>query len=117
MERRLAAIMSADVVGYSRLIEADEAGTLATMKAHRQELWTPKIEALLAEAGSDKSKLVTAAVYLSDMALKSEMNDVWVAWADCDNPCTSVCVGVTFEPRAYPAEALMVEIAVNAAID
>ncbi len=43
-QRRLAAILAADVVGYSRLMEADEAGTLATMKAHRQELWTPKIE-------------------------------------------------------------------------
>ncbi len=44
MERRLAAILAADVVGYSRLIEADEAGTLTAMKAHRRELWTPKIE-------------------------------------------------------------------------
>ena len=41
IERRLAAILAADVVGYSRLMEADEAGTLATMKAHRRELWTP----------------------------------------------------------------------------
>ncbi len=36
MERRLAAILSADVVGYSRLIEADEAGTLATLNAQLQ---------------------------------------------------------------------------------
>ena len=42
--RRLAAIVSADVVGYSRLMGADEAGTLAAMKAHRRELWTPTIE-------------------------------------------------------------------------
>jgi adenylate cyclase len=32
MERRLAAILAADVVGYSRLMEADEAGTLATLQ-------------------------------------------------------------------------------------
>ncbi len=43
-QRRLAAILAADVVGYSRLMEADEVGTLAAMKAHRQELWTPKIQ-------------------------------------------------------------------------
>ena len=43
-QRRLAAIVSADVVGYSRLMGADEAGTLATMKAHRRELWIPTIE-------------------------------------------------------------------------
>ncbi len=36
-QRRLAAIVSADVVGYSRLIGADEAGTLATLRAHRAE--------------------------------------------------------------------------------
>lgn len=35
MERRLAAIVCADVVGYSRMMGADEAGTLATLKAHR----------------------------------------------------------------------------------
>jgi TolB-like protein/Tfp pilus assembly protein PilF len=43
-QRRLAAIASADVVGYSRLMGADEAGTLAAMKAHRHELWKPTIE-------------------------------------------------------------------------
>ncbi len=43
MERRLAAILVADVVGYSRLMGADEAGTLATLKAHRAEFIDPKI--------------------------------------------------------------------------
>ncbi|MBT7759563.1 MAG: adenylate/guanylate cyclase domain-containing protein [Rhodospirillaceae bacterium] len=36
--------MSADVVGYSRLMGVDETGTLAAMRAHRAELWNPKIE-------------------------------------------------------------------------
>ncbi|MEE9129551.1 MAG: adenylate/guanylate cyclase domain-containing protein [Phycisphaerales bacterium] len=43
-QRRLAAIVSADVVGYSRLMGADEVGTLAAMRAHRAELWNPTIE-------------------------------------------------------------------------
>jgi len=43
MERRLAAIMAADVVGYSRLIRADEEGTLAALKALRVDLIDPKI--------------------------------------------------------------------------
>ncbi len=42
MERRLAAILSADAVGYSRLMEADEAGTRTALKAHRKELIEPK---------------------------------------------------------------------------
>ena len=35
-QRRLAAILAADVVGYSRLMERDEAGTLATLKTRRK---------------------------------------------------------------------------------
>ena len=36
MERRLAAILAADIVGYSRLMELDEAATVAALKAHRE---------------------------------------------------------------------------------
>ena len=43
-QRRLAAILAADVVGYSRLIGADEEGTLAALKAHWRELTDPKVE-------------------------------------------------------------------------
>ena len=43
MERRLAAIMATDVVGYSRLIRSDEEGTLAALKALRADLIDPKI--------------------------------------------------------------------------
>ncbi len=43
MERRLAAILAADVVGYSRLMGEDEAGTHAGLQAHRRELVDPKI--------------------------------------------------------------------------
>ena len=43
VERRLAAILSADVVGYSSLMERDEAGTLARLKAHRKELVEPLV--------------------------------------------------------------------------
>jgi len=44
MERRLAAILAADVAGYSRLMGTDEEGTLAQLKAHRQVLVDPSIE-------------------------------------------------------------------------
>ena len=42
-ERRLAAIPRADEVGYSRLMEADEKGTLARLQAHRRELFDRKV--------------------------------------------------------------------------
>jgi adenylate cyclase len=47
VERRLAAILAADVVGYSRLMEADEAGTFGRLKELRREL----IEPVLREHG------------------------------------------------------------------
>ncbi len=43
VERRLAAILAADVAGYSRLMGVDEEGTLRQLKAHRKELIDPKI--------------------------------------------------------------------------
>jgi adenylate cyclase len=43
VDRRLAAILSADVAGYSRLMGNDEEGTLATLKAYRRELMEPKV--------------------------------------------------------------------------
>src|SRR5262249_35934505 len=43
VERKLAAILAADVAGYSRLIGADEEGTLKRLKAHRKEIIEPKI--------------------------------------------------------------------------
>jgi adenylate cyclase len=44
VERRLAAILAADVAGYSRLMGMDEEGTLVQLKGHQQALVDPKIE-------------------------------------------------------------------------
>ena len=43
MERRLSAIMAADVVGYSRLMGANEVGTLQSLQKHQAELIQPEI--------------------------------------------------------------------------
>src|SRR5215472_10218798 len=43
MERRLVAILAADVVGYSRLMGADEEGTLAALKARRRDILQPMV--------------------------------------------------------------------------
>jgi hypothetical protein len=51
-ERRLAAILAADVVGYSRMMGADEVGTLRALKNYRRELIDP--ESPLVAAGSSK---------------------------------------------------------------
>ncbi len=43
--RRLAAVLASDVVGYSRMMGADEAGTLTTLKRHRETVFDPAVTA------------------------------------------------------------------------
>jgi len=45
VNRKLAAILAADVVGYSRLMSADEEGTLSALKQHRQTVFDPAVAA------------------------------------------------------------------------
>ncbi len=45
-----------------------------------------KIDALLAECGSDKSKLLWAQLWVTDMRNFQAMNEVWDGWIDPDNP-------------------------------
>src|SRR5262245_13846322 len=80
MERRLAAILAADVVGYSALMEADEAGTFERLRAGRKELFEPEInkhhghifklmgDGLLAEFGSVVDAVECAVVLQRGMA-------------------------------------------------
>ena len=46
VQRRLAAILAADVAGYGRLMEGDEAGTLAALKARRRDILNPLVSRL-----------------------------------------------------------------------
>jgi len=52
-----------------------------------------RIDRLLASAGSNKSRLITAQVWLSDMRMFEEHNDVWNQWVDQANPPVRACVG------------------------
>lgn len=69
-----------------------------------------KIDDRLAKCGSDKSKLLSATIYLTDIKLKPSMNDVWKDWlGDLKRP-TRACIGsVELEPN------VLVEIVVTAA--
>ena len=51
-----------------------------------------KIDGLLAEAGSDKSKLLSATVWLSDIRAFDEMNKIWDAWVSPGNTPARACV-------------------------
>jgi enamine deaminase RidA (YjgF/YER057c/UK114 family) len=69
-----------------------------------------RIDQLLAQAGTDKSKLLTAQVWLSDMALFRTHNLAWNEWVDPANPPARACV-----QAELTAPGLLVEIMVTAA--
>ena len=64
-------------------------------------------DALLAEAGTDKSKLLSANVWLSDMATFDEMNAVWDAWVAEGNPPVRACVEAKLADPAYTVEIMV----------
>ncbi len=95
------------VVGpiMSRIVETDNTVYLAgltaddktgTIEAQTSEVLA-KIDALLAEAGTDKSKLLSAMIFVSELGLRPRMNEVWSKWIDPDNPPTRACVGVELD--------------------
>ena len=53
-----------------------------------------KIDKVLKKAGSDKTKILSAVIYLADMDLKDEMNKVWISWIDPAHLPARAAVGV-----------------------
>ncbi|HJO97172.1 MAG: RidA family protein [Rhodospirillales bacterium] len=56
------------------------------------------IDECLAEAGTNKSKLLNTTVYLADMSRWNEMQEAWTAWVDPDNCPTRAIAGVELLP-------------------
>lgn len=57
------------------------------------------IDRNLADAGSHKSRVLTATVFITDMAKKAEMNRAWEEWIDPANPPQRACIGATLEGK------------------
>lgn len=57
-----------------------------------------RIDESLALCGTDKSKILSAIVYIADIRRKAEMNRAWDEWVDTRNPPMRACIGVELEP-------------------
>jgi len=68
------------------------------------------IDRTLAEAGTDKTRVLTAVVYLADMGQKAAMNRAWDEWASREHPPMRACIGASL------AEDTLVEIVMSAAL-
>jgi enamine deaminase RidA (YjgF/YER057c/UK114 family) len=58
-----------------------------------------QIDSTLAEAGSSKSRILRATVYITDMSRKPEMDRAWDEWVDRANPPQRACIGVTLADK------------------
>ncbi|MCH7943366.1 MAG: RidA family protein [Proteobacteria bacterium] len=67
-----------------------------------------KIDARLAEAGSDKSKLLTATLWITDMRYFNEMNKVWDAWLSPGNAPCRACVEANLAAPQYQVEIMVI---------
>jgi len=56
-----------------------------------------RIDESLALCGTDKSKILSAIIYITDMKQKGEMNRAWDQWVDTKNPPMRACIGVELE--------------------
>lgn len=94
-----------DTVYLSGIVADDK--TLP-MKGQTEQVLA-KIDKVLAEAGTNKSKILTATVYLADIDQKDAMNEAWMAWVDRSNLPARAAIGVDLTPGT------LVEIMVCAA--
>ena len=107
-DSRLSRVVTHNGTAYLAGLTADNRS--ASMKGQTEEIVT-KIDALLKLVGTDKSRLLTAMIYVSDMRLKPQMDEAWIAWVDPENTPARACV----ETRLGTPDTL-VEIMVTAAL-
>ncbi len=105
-QRLSRAVTHGDVVYLAGLTADDRS---KDMRGQTAEI-LGKIDNLLKAAGSSKSRLLTAVIWVTDMRAKAQMDEAWIAWADPQNLPARACV----EARLGTPDTL-VEIMVQAA--
>ncbi len=103
------AVIHGNTVYLAGQVAADAKGESVTRQTQNI---LDRIDNLLAEAGTDKTKLLSANIWIADMADFEEMNAVWDAWV---TPGSAPCRACVESKLAFPEFA--VEIMVQAALD
>ena len=98
------AVVHGDTV-YLAGIVADAAKGKSVTEQTRDILG--QIDGLLAKAGSDKSKVLTATIYITDMANFAEMNAVWDAWVSPGNTPARATVQAGLAAPDYKVEIMV----------
>ncbi len=102
--------MSQIVVHKDMVYLAGQIGEGPDVKSQTESMLA-EVDRLLADAGTSKSNILQAQIWLSDISTAAEMNAVWDAWIDPENPPARACV----ESKLVAPE-FLVEVMVTAAI-
>lgn len=107
-DSRLSRVVVHNGVVYVAGLTADNRD--ASMQVQTEEI-LGKIDALLKVAGTSKSRLLTATIYVADMGQKAAMDSAWIAWVDPHNAPTRATVRAELGTSST-----LVEIVVSAAL-
>ena len=97
-------VVNENTVYLAGQVARDAPGASATEQT--QDILS-RIDTLLAEAGTNKSKLLSTTIWLSDIGLFDEMNAVWDAWIDPQNPPVRACVESKLAMPKYDVEIMV----------
>ncbi len=84
-----------DLVFLSGIVADDKS---LPMKGQTEQVLR-KIDGMLAAAGSNKSRILSATVYMADASMKEDMNEAWMAWIDKSNQPARTAIGADLTPR------------------
>ncbi len=99
--------MSQIVIHNDTVYLAGQVGEPGTPVAEQTRAVLAKIDALLAEAGSDKTKILQAVIWLDDMRHFNAMNEVWDAWVADGQAPARACGEVRLATPAYQVEIIV----------
>ncbi|SDR47867.1 RidA family protein [Pseudovibrio sp. Tun.PSC04-5.I4] len=100
------------VVIYNGIVHlSGQVDTKGTTAAEQTRAILANIDSLLEQAGSNKSRILQATIWLNDVADFAEMNSIWDAWVDAENPPARAC-----GECKLAMDGLKVEILITAAV-
>lgn len=103
-DRMSQVVIHGDTVYLAGQVAVDAAGE--SVEAQTRNI-LDRIDGLLAEAGTDKSKALSANIWLSDMSTFNEMNAVWDAWVTPGSTPCRACVESKLAAQQFTVEIMM----------
>lgn len=100
--------MSQIVTHNGTVYLAGQVGTAGDNVVDQTKTCLEKVDALLAEAGSDKTRILQAVVWLADMADFADMNSVWDAWVAPGHAPARACGEAKLATPDYKVEFIII---------